>query len=94
MYVSQSYRQSVGLLEQEISPWQGRYQHRATETQNRHRRVNIPREEFETTTPLFGHTKAFHALDRAATVAKTKIYTIDLSIHSLTNSISIHLRGY
>jgi hypothetical protein len=57
------YAQSVGLLGRWISPSQGSYLHRTTQTQ-----TSMPRVGFEPTTPLFERAKTLHALDRAATV--------------------------
>jgi hypothetical protein len=41
------YTQSVGLLERGISPSQGRYLHRTTQTQNKRTQTPIPRVGFE-----------------------------------------------
>jgi hypothetical protein len=60
-------RQSVGLLGRGISPTQGRYPHRATQTQNKRRRTSMPWVGFELTIPVLEREKIFHASDRAAT---------------------------
>jgi hypothetical protein len=62
-----SYRQSAGLLGRAISPSQGRYLHRITQTQNKRRQTSMPRVGFEPTIPVFERTKTVHALDSAAT---------------------------
>jgi hypothetical protein len=46
-----------------ISPSQGRYLHRTTQTQNKRKLAG-----FKPTIPVFKRAKTFHALDRAATV--------------------------
>jgi hypothetical protein len=51
-----------------ISPSQGRYLHRTTQTQNKRRQTSMPRVGFEPMTPVFEQAKTIHALDRAATV--------------------------
>jgi hypothetical protein len=60
-------RQSVGFLGRRISPSQGRYLHRSTQTQNRRRQISMPLVWFEPTIPVFERAKTIHALDRAAT---------------------------
>jgi hypothetical protein len=45
-------RQSVGLLERGISPSQGRYLHRTTQTQNKRRQTSMPWMGFEPTIPV------------------------------------------
>jgi hypothetical protein len=60
-------RQSVGLLGLLISPSQGRYLHRTTQTQNKRRQTSIPWVGFEPTIPGFERAKIVHALDRATT---------------------------
>jgi hypothetical protein len=52
---------SVGLLGWVITPSQGCYLHRTTQTP-------MPRVEFKLTTPVFEHAKTVHALDCADTV--------------------------
>jgi FAD synthase len=59
-------RQSVGPLERGISPSQGRYLHKATQTQNKRRQTSMSRVGFEPTTPMFERAMTVHALDRAA----------------------------
>jgi hypothetical protein len=63
-----NFRQSVGLLGLGISPSQGRYLHRTTQTQNKRRQTPIPWVLFEPTIPMFKRAKTFHASDRAASV--------------------------
>jgi hypothetical protein len=62
------YRQLVGLLGRVISPSQGRYLHRTTQTQNKSRQTSMPLAGLEPTIPVFKRAETFHALDRAATV--------------------------
>jgi hypothetical protein len=57
-------RQSVGLLGRGISPTQGRYLHRTTQTQNKRRQTSLLWVGFEPTIPAFEQEKTFHALDR------------------------------
>jgi hypothetical protein len=61
-------RQSIGLLGRGISPSQGRYLHRTTQTQNKHRQTSTPWVGLEFIIPVFEWAKAFHALDCVATV--------------------------
>jgi hypothetical protein len=81
------YTQSVGLLGQEISPSQGRYLHKTTQTQNKRTHTSTPRVGFEaqnkrtqtsmpqvgfeSTIPVFERAKTVRALDRAVTVLGT-----------------------
>jgi hypothetical protein len=58
----------VGLLGRVISPSQGRYLHRATQTQNKRIQTTLPLAGFEPTIPVFKRAKTFHASDRAAAV--------------------------
>jgi hypothetical protein len=51
-----------------ISPSQGRYLHRTTQTQNKRTQTSMPLAGFEPTIPVFKRAKTFHALDRAASV--------------------------
>jgi hypothetical protein len=81
--------QSVGLLEQEISPSQGRYLHRTTQTWNKRTQTSMPRMGFELTIPVFKRAKTVHALDRAATVIGIATYRI--GTNSALYSISILL---
>jgi hypothetical protein len=60
--------QSVGLLGRGISPSQGRYPHRTTQTQNKRRQTARFRVGLEPTIRVFKWVKAFHAVDRNATV--------------------------
>jgi hypothetical protein len=60
--------QSVGLLERGISPTQGRYLHRTTQTRNKRRQTSMPLVRFEPTIPVIERAKTFHVLDLAATV--------------------------
>jgi hypothetical protein len=79
--LSYSYRQLVGLVGRGISPPQGCYLHRTTQTQNKSRQTSMPRVGFEPTIPVFERTKIIHALDRATTVIghKRSISLIKLS---------------
>jgi hypothetical protein len=52
-----------------ISPSQGRYLHRTTQTQNKRTQTSMHRVGFEPTIPAFQQAKTVHASDRAATVA-------------------------
>jgi hypothetical protein len=61
-------RQSVGLLGLGISPTQGHYLHRTTQTQNKRRQTSVLWVRFDHTIPAFERAKTFHALDRSATV--------------------------
>jgi hypothetical protein len=65
-------RQSVGPLGRGISPSQGRYLHRTTQTKNKRRKTSMPWVRFEPTIPVFERAKSFHALDPAATVIGKK----------------------
>jgi hypothetical protein len=58
----------MGLLGRVISPSQGRYLHRTTQTQKKRGQTSMPRVGFETTIPVFERAKTFHALDRATYV--------------------------
>jgi hypothetical protein len=62
------YTQSVGLRRRGISPSQGRYLQRTTQTRNKRRQISIPWVGFEPTIPVFERVKRFHALDRAPNV--------------------------
>jgi hypothetical protein len=62
------YTQSVGLLGRVISPSQGRYLHRTTQTQNKHTKTSMTEVGFEPTIQVFERVKRVNALDRAATV--------------------------
>jgi hypothetical protein len=62
------FRQSVGLLGRGISPSQGRYLHRTTQTRNERRQTSMPRVGFEPTTPGVKRAKIVYASVRAATV--------------------------
>jgi hypothetical protein len=64
--------QSVGLLGWGISPSQGRYLYRKTETQNKHRQTAIPSVGFDPTIPMFERAKTVHALDHAAAVIRKR----------------------
>jgi hypothetical protein len=65
-------RQSIRFLGRGISPTQGRYPHRTTQTQNKRRPTSMPLMGLEPTIPVFEQAKAFRALDRAATVIGNK----------------------
>jgi hypothetical protein len=69
-----SYKQFVGLFGRVTSPSQGHYLHRTTQTQKKRGQTSIPRVGFEPTIPVFGQAKAFHNLDRAATVIGLLIF--------------------
>jgi hypothetical protein len=60
-------RHSVGHLGRGISPTQGRYLHKITQTQNKRGQISVPWVGFEATIPAFEQAKTVHALDRAAT---------------------------
>jgi hypothetical protein len=47
---------------------QGRYPHRATQTEKKRGHTSMPRVGFKPTIPVFERAKTFHALDRTATV--------------------------
>jgi hypothetical protein len=71
----------TGLLGRVISPSQGRYLHRTTQTHNKRRQISMPRVGFELTIPVFEREKRFHALDRAATrviTARRKLLRTEL----------------
>jgi hypothetical protein len=51
-----------------ISPSQGRYLHRTTQTQNKGRQTSMPLVGFEPAIPVFERAETFHASDCAATV--------------------------
>jgi hypothetical protein len=51
-----------------ISPSQGLYTHRTTQTQNKRTQTFMPRMGFEPTIPVFERANTVHALERAATV--------------------------
>jgi hypothetical protein len=56
-------RQSVGPLGRGISPTQGRYLPRTTQTQTKRRQTSMPWVEFEPTIPALEGAKIFHSLD-------------------------------
>jgi hypothetical protein len=58
----------VGPLGRGISPTQGRYLHRTTQTQIKRREISIPWVAFEPTISAIEQAKTVHALDREATV--------------------------
>jgi hypothetical protein len=60
------FTQSVRLIGQGISPPQGRYLLRTTQTRNKHKHPCLEC-DFEPTFPAFEQAKTVHALDRAAT---------------------------
>jgi hypothetical protein len=53
-------RQLVELLELVISPSQGHYLHRTTQTQNKRRQTSMPLVGFKPTIPVFKRAKIFH----------------------------------
>jgi hypothetical protein len=65
--LSYTYRQLVGFLGRVISPSQGRYLHRTTQTQNKRIQTSMPLAGFDPTIPVFKRAKSFDAY-RAATV--------------------------
>jgi hypothetical protein len=77
--VSQSCRQSVGLLGRGISPPQGRYLHRKTQAQNKRRKTSMAGVGSEPPTPVFEQANIVHALDGAATLigALTSIWNMN-----------------
>jgi hypothetical protein len=74
------YTQSVGLLGLGISPSEGRYIHRTTQTKTKRTQTSIPRVGFEPTIPVFERAKTVHALDRAATVIGCSFSKLDKNI--------------
>jgi hypothetical protein len=68
-------RQSVGLLGRRITPNQGCYLHRTTQTQDKHRQTTTPWVGIEPTIPALDRAKTFHASDRAATVIGNITYS-------------------
>jgi hypothetical protein len=59
--ISWSFTQSVVLLGRGISPPQGRYLHRTTQTQNKSRNTSMSWMGFEFTVPVFEGAKTVHA---------------------------------
>jgi hypothetical protein len=66
--VSQSYRQSVGLLGRGVSYAKGRYLHRTIQTQNKRIQTSMPWVGFEHMISVFEWGNSFHALDGATTM--------------------------
>jgi hypothetical protein len=66
--VSWSCTQSVGLLEQWISPSQGRYLRTGQHKQNERTQTSMSQVGFEPTISVFKWAMTVHALDRAAAV--------------------------
>jgi hypothetical protein len=62
------FRQLVGLLGRELSPSQGSYLHRTTQTQKKRTETSMFRVGLEPTTPVFERQKTLHASDCANTV--------------------------
>jgi hypothetical protein len=58
-----NFRQLVGLPGQGLSPSQGHYLHRTTQTQNKRRQTSMPSVGFEPTIPVFEQAKTFNSLD-------------------------------
>jgi hypothetical protein len=81
--VPSSYTQSVGFLGREITPSQGRYVNRTTQTLNKRTQVSMPRVGFEPKVPEFEGANKVHALDRAATVTDTDLLRVLLYIHNI-----------
>jgi hypothetical protein len=73
-----------------ISPSQGRYLHRTTQTQNKRTQTSMPLAGFEPTIPVFKRPKTFHTSDRAATV--TGLLVVYLPILSVTQYTASNLR--
>jgi hypothetical protein len=88
--VSCSCTQSVGLLWRGISPYQGRYLHMTTQTQNKRTQTSMPRLGYEPTIPVFERTKTAHALDRADTLTSSS-NLLDL-IFSVLSGLCINPR--
>jgi hypothetical protein len=61
-----SNRRSVGLLGRVIKPPEGRYLHRAAQTQKKPGHTFMLRMGFEPTIPVFERAKMFHASDSVA----------------------------
>jgi hypothetical protein len=61
--VSWSFTQSVRLLGRGISPLQGRYLHRTTQTQRKHTQISMPWVGFEPMILVFERAKIFRALE-------------------------------
>jgi hypothetical protein len=70
--------QSVGLPGWGVSPSQGRYLHRTTQTQNKRTQTSMPWVGFEPTILVFERAKTVHSLDSAATV--TGVFNIFFSL--------------
>jgi hypothetical protein len=66
--------QSVRLLGREISPSQGRYLHRTTQTQNKRRQKSMPWVRFKPTIPAFEGAKTIHVLNHATKVIGQPLY--------------------
>jgi hypothetical protein len=60
-----SRRQLAGIVGRPISPSQGRYLRRTTQTQNQRGQISMSQVGFEPTIPVFKRPKTVHALDPA-----------------------------
>jgi hypothetical protein len=76
-------RQAVGFLGRGISPVQGCYLHRTTQTQNKRRQTSTPLAGYKPTIPVLKRAKTLYALDRAATVIGSKAISRPLILVSL-----------
>jgi hypothetical protein len=89
------YTQSVGLLGRGISPSQGRYLHRTTQTQNKRTQTSMFRVWFEPTIPVLERAKTVHAVDCTATVIGTDMYTfIILSVVVLRGCYLVNMQVF
>jgi hypothetical protein len=76
-------RQSVGLLGRGISPTQGCFLHRTTQTQNKRRQTSMPWVGFEPTIPAFERAKIFYAVDHCEFIFDKIAFIIYIAIHHL-----------
>jgi hypothetical protein len=83
----------VGLLGRGISPTQGHYLHRTTQTQNKLSQTSVPSVEFEPTILVLERAKTFHALDHPASVIGEEMYTKDKSQWLLSLRYVARCRG-
>jgi hypothetical protein len=75
-----------------ISPTQGRYLHRTTQTQNKCRQTSMPLVGFEPTVPPFERVKTFHALDRVTAVIGQYSILTDIVSHSSVQFVGRSLK--
>jgi hypothetical protein len=73
--VSWSYTQAIKLLGRGISPSQGRCLYTGQHKHNKWKQISMPQVGFEPMIPAFERAKTVHALDRAASVIVTGIFT-------------------